>query len=159
MSNIKIYPFNNSIETGLRMLILLTSAYPLTYDLDHLIYFDYMAVHSGDIDKEIVSLHPAVPNRNGEILIRRSIIQEGLELFMYKGLINKYYNEKGIEYGASELAIPFLEALNETYTSSLMERANWVIRKFGQLELQQLRTLIINKLSNIRNDFNFAIIK
>jgi hypothetical protein len=159
MSEQKIYPFNNNIETGLRMLTLLTSAYPDKFDLDHLVYFDYMIVHSGDIDQEISSLHPAVPNRNGEILVRRSLIQEGLELFMYKGLITRYYHKNGIEYGASELATPFLEALNETYTGALVERAEWVIRKYGQLDLPQLRSLITNNLSKIRNEFNLEIIK
>jgi hypothetical protein len=159
MSELKIYPFNNNIETGLRMLILLTSAYPLKYDLDHLVYFDYMIVHSGDIDTEIASLHPAVPNRTGEIFIRRNLIQDGLEIFIHKGLVIRYFNEKGIQFGATELSTPFLDALNEDYTNALLDRAHWVIEKFAHYDLKDLRELMSRNLSKIRNEFNLEIIK
>jgi len=159
MNENKIYPFNNSIETGLRMLIVLTSAYPSKYDIDHLVYFDYMVVHSGDIDPQVKSLHPAVPNRSGEIFVRRSLIQDGIDVFIQKGLISKYYNESGIQYGATEISTPFLEALNEGYTENLIERANWVMEKYAFFELKKLHKLMNYNLSKIRNEFNLEIIK
>ncbi|MDN3659175.1 hypothetical protein QWZ08_26255 [Ferruginibacter paludis] len=159
MSDSKIYPFNNNIETGLRMLTVLSSAYPQKYDLDHLVYFDYMVVHSADINSNIQSLHPAVPNRSGEIFIRRNLIQNGLEIFLQKGLINKYYNDNGIQYSASESSIPFLDALSESYTSSLIHLANWVVKEYGNYELKDLRELMRLNLEKNRSEFNLEIIK
>ena len=45
----KEYVFNNPIETGLRSLIILNAAYPKPLDLQQLIYYDYLTVHTGDI--------------------------------------------------------------------------------------------------------------
>jgi hypothetical protein len=159
MSENKIYPFNNGVDTGLRMLTLLNAAYPLKYDLDHLVYFDYMIVHSGDIDPETTSLHPAVPNRTGEIFIRRNLIQQGLEVFIHKGLVNRYYNTSGIQYGATEIATPFLDSLSEAYSYALMERANWVAKNFAQYDSKTLREVIAKNLSKVRNEFNLEILK
>lgn len=159
MSENKIYPFNNGVDTGLRMLTFLNSAYPLKYDLDHLVYFDYMIVHSGDIDPGTISLHPAVPNRTGEILVRRNLIQQGLEVFIHKGLINRFYDTTGIQYGATEIATPFLDALSEDYSYDLIERANWVVEKFAQYDLKNLREVITKNLSKVRNEFNLEILK
>lgn len=154
-----IYPFNNYVETGLRMLTLLTAAHPLALDIDHLVYFDYMIVHSGDIDASSPSLHPAVPNRSGEILVRRNLLILGLEVFMHKGLIERYYNQNGIQYGATEYAVPFLDALAEDYTCLLLSRAKWAIANFGTYTSTDLQALIYRRLSNIRNEFNLEIIR
>lgn len=159
MTDNRVYPFNNNIETGLRMLIILTAAYPVKYDLDHLVYFDYMVVHSADINSEIKSLHPAVPNRSGEIFIRRNLIQNGLEIFLQKGLVAKYYNNSGIQYGATEISNPFLDTLSETYTASLIELANWLIAEYGNYRIKNLRHLISESLSKNKNEFNLEIIR
>lgn len=154
-----IFPFNNYVETGLRLLTLLTAAHPLAFDIDHLVYFDYMVVHSGDIDPAAPSLHPAVPNRSGEILVRRNLLILGLEVFIHKGLIQRYYNEKGIQYGATEYATPFLDALGEDYTDLLFLRSQWAISNFGTYTLPELQSLINRRLSNIRSEFNLEIIR
>jgi hypothetical protein len=159
MDNIKIYPFNNGIETGLRMLVLLTSAFPLKYDIDHLVYFDYMMVHSGDINPDVKSLHPAVPNRTGELFVRRSLIQNGLDMFIQKGLLLRTYTHKGIQYGATETATPFLESLSEDYTQELVKRARWVAANYADAKLNDLRKMMNDNLSKIRNEFNLEFIK
>jgi hypothetical protein len=159
MDNIKVFPFNNGIETGLRMLVLLTSAFPFKYDIDHLVYFDYMMVHSGDINPDIKSLHPAVPNRTGELFVRRSLIQNGIDLFIQKGFLLRAYTEKGIQYGATEAATPFLESLSEDYTQELVKRASWVAANYANIKLNDLRKMMNDNLSKIRNEFNLEFIQ
>lgn len=159
MPETTVFPFNNHVETGLRMLTLLTAGHPMAFDIDHLVYFDYMIVHSGDIDPAAPSLHPAVPNRSGEILVRRNLLVLGLELFMQKGLIARYYNQNGIQYGATEYATPFLDALDEDYTALLSSNAEWVISNFGKYSTAELQTLLSRRLSNIRSEFNLEIIR
>ncbi len=139
MNNIKINPFNNNIETGLRVLTILNATFPKAYDLQSILYLDYLTVHSGDISIENKSLHPPVPNRKGEIFVRREIIYSSLELFISKGLIKRLYLENGIEYVASESSTTFLESLNEEYSIKLQTMSNWVnefVNKHQEVKLK-----------------------
>lgn len=160
MKNIKnINPFNNSVEAGLRILTILNEAFPKSFDLQNLIYLDYLTIHSADIDKTMKSLHPAVPYRSGEIMVRSSIIENGLNLFVTKNLIEKLYNSNGIEYKATENAMPFLESLEEMYSVNLQEKANWAIGKFSKHTKQELKKIMTPKLSEIDNEFNIEILQ
>ncbi len=139
MNNSNINPFNNNIETGLRVLSILNATFPKSYDLQSIVYLDYLTVHSGDISNEIKSLHLPVQNRKGEMFVRREIIYSSLELFISKGLIIRLYLEQGIEYIASESSTTFLESLNEEYTVKLQEMSSWVnefIQKNKEVELK-----------------------
>jgi hypothetical protein len=154
-----INPFNNSVESGLRILTILNEAFPKSFDLQNLVYLDYLTIHSADIDKTTQSLHPAVPYRSGEIMIRSSIIQKGLNLFVIKKLIEKQYNINGIEYKATENAMPFLESLEETYSTKLQEKANWAVSKYSKHTKKELKSIMTPRLSEISNEFNLEILQ
>jgi hypothetical protein len=126
MNTRKINPFNNNLETGLRVLSILNATFPKSYDLQSIVYLDYLTVHTGDISNDTISLHPPVPNRKGEMFVRREIIYSSLELFISKGLISRLYLKSGIEYIASENSTTFLESLNEEYSVKLQAMSNWV---------------------------------
>src|SRR3979411_2027900 len=74
-------PFNSALETGVRALAVLAEASPRALDLQELVYFDYLIVHSGDAGGP-TSLHPNTPLRNGELLVRRTIIEQGVLLMV-----------------------------------------------------------------------------
>lgn len=154
-----INPFNNSVESGLRILTILNEAFPKSFDLQNLVYLDYLTIHSADFDKTTQSLHPAVPYRSGEIMVRSSIIEKGINLFIAKNLIEKLFNSNGIEYKATENAMPFLESLEETYSINLQEKASWAIGKFLKYSKQDLKKLMTPKLSEIDNEFNIEILQ
>jgi len=65
--------FNSPIATGVRALILLAESYPDQLDLQRLLEFDYILVHTKDVDGP-PSIHPALPLRSGELLVRRQLI-------------------------------------------------------------------------------------
>src|SRR5437879_6232450 len=92
-------PFNTSLESGLRSLFILNSVAPNLRDLQRLIYYDYLIVHSSDVPDGPLSLHPPIPHRSGEWLVRRELVQEGLNLMFSKELIIKMYDPCGIIYG------------------------------------------------------------
>lgn len=154
-----INPFNNNVESGLRILTILNEAFPESFDLQNLVYLDYLTIHSGDIDKKIKSLHPAVPYRSGEIMIRSSIISNGINLFISKNLIEKVYNSNGIEFRATENAMPFLESLEERYSIDLQKKAIWAVNNFSHYTKEELKAIMSPKLSNIDNDFNIEILQ
>jgi hypothetical protein len=49
MNTRKINPFNNNLETGLRVLSILNATFPKSYDLQSIVYLDYLTVHSGEV--------------------------------------------------------------------------------------------------------------
>ena len=155
----RINPFNNSVESGLRVLSILNEAFPKSFDLQNLVYLDYLTIHSADVDKNIQSLHPAVPYRSGELMVRSSTIEKGLQLFIDKKLIEKHYNANGIEYSATEDATPFLESLEEEYSMNLLEKAKWVVLKFSKYSNIELKNIMLPKLSEINNEFNIEILQ
>ena len=59
------------------------------------------------------SLHADVPNRSGELFIKRELIQKSLKILILKGLVEVQYTQNGIEYVASEEATPFIDNLSE----------------------------------------------
>src|ERR1035438_1081158 len=87
--------FNSPIETGVRALILLAESYPDQLDLQRLLEFDYILVHTKDVDGP-PSIHPALPLRSGELLVRRQLIERGLMLMMSGGLVGRYATPNGL---------------------------------------------------------------
>jgi hypothetical protein len=132
-------PFNSALETGLRSVAILAEACPEEFDLQRLLYFDYLVVHSSDADGP-ASLHPNTPLRNGELLVRRGVIERGLHLFISRNLIERHARGRGLYYAASEAAGPFLECLESPYSRTLRERSLWAIDTFGGLNEGELKS-------------------
>lgn len=131
--------FNSALETGVRALAILAEAYPSAYDLQRLLYFDYLVVHSQDADGP-ESLHPNTPLRNGELLVRRGIIERGLMLLISRRLVERHIDASGISYSASDDAGPFLDCLQTHYSQLLRDRAHWAIEAFGGYDDDDLKS-------------------
>jgi hypothetical protein len=58
----------------MRALILLAESYPEQLDLQRILEFDYLMVYTGDVDGP-PSIHPDLPLRSGELLVRRQLIE------------------------------------------------------------------------------------
>jgi hypothetical protein len=50
-------PFNGPIETGLRSLFVLDAISPRSRDLQRLVYYDYLLLHSRDIGDDGLRVH------------------------------------------------------------------------------------------------------
>jgi hypothetical protein len=130
--NIYISSFNNPLESGIRAVGILTCAYPKQFDLQKLVIFDHLIVHTGDIGGP-ESLHPKLPMRSTEILVRRNLIERGLLLMMSRNLIERIVTGEGIFYSAGELSETFLDSLTSPYLLALKARTQWVVSNFGDL--------------------------
>lgn len=125
--------FNSAFETGLRALCALSAGHPHEYDIQQLLAFDHIMVHSGDMPDGPESLHPEVRQRNGELLVRRPLIQTGLALMETKGLVVTRPSAGQIFYASTELAPVFLESLENGYLKDLIKRAEWAVASFGKM--------------------------
>jgi hypothetical protein len=123
-------PFNTPLETGMRSLFVLDAIAPQCRDLQRLIYYDYFLLHSGDVPEGPASLHPPVPHRSGELLVRRSLLSDGLDLMYSKELLVKEFGVEGIRYGASDLTRMFLSHFTSGYANALRSVARWVAATF-----------------------------
>lgn len=145
-------PFNSALETGLRSLTILAEACPDEFDLQRLLYFDYLVVHSSDADGP-ASLHPSTPLRNGELFVRRGLIERGLLLFISRSLIERNASGSGISYVAADTASPFLECLESVYSRALRERASWAIETFGALDDDELKSYFDTRFERWTREF------
>ena len=135
------FPFNSPFETGIRSVGILVAAYPRAFDLQRLVAFDHLVVHTGDIGGP-KSLHPELPMRSAELLVRRGLIERGLLLMMSRGLVERVIDNAGISYRAGDFAATFLTSLSSSYLISLRERAEWIAENFADLREDEVKTLI-----------------
>lgn len=145
--------FNTPIECGLRSTALLLAAYPRACDLQRLVQYDYLIVHSGDVDGGPPSIHPDAPHRSGELLVRRSLVEQGLEFMTQRSVVERIFTEEGVGYVAGEYAAVFLSALNSEYTLQLMSRAEWVIARFRDMPDPQFTEYMRNHWSEWGAEF------
>ena len=134
----KVATFNSPLEAGLRALSVLVPAYPETMDLQRLVAFDYLVVHTADAGGPD-SLHAALPLRPAELLVRRQLVERGLLLMISRGLVERMPEVSGIGYRAGEMAETFLESLASPYLIELRMRGAWVTETFGPLSPDDLR--------------------
>lgn len=133
--------FNGAFEAGVRAVALLAAAHPYSFDLQRLIAFDYLLVHTGDVGGP-ASLHPPAPLHSAELLVRRKVVEQALLLMMTRDLVQREVSAAGIRYRAGENATPFLQAPQSDYLGALKDRAEWLVGEFGALSDAESRALM-----------------
>ena len=147
MESIKKFaaPFNHPLEIGFRSLIILDAFYPKSLDLTYLTWFDHLIVNTSDFEG-MDSLHPRIPYRTGEILVRRKLVQNGLDLMRAHGLIDLTSDFTGFSYKVSDDSNFIIDLITSNYGLALKERADWINTQFGKLTHDELKAIITKKL-------------
>lgn len=130
--------FNGPLEAGIRAVSILGAAYPQSYDLQRLVAFDYLLVHTADVGGP-ESLHPPSPMHSAELLVRRRLVESALLLMMTRELIQREITSDGIKYCAGENAATFLNSLSSTYLRALKDRADWLVGALGSHTDQEFK--------------------
>jgi len=146
--------FNSPLEIGLRVLYILNELYPNGCDLQRLVYYDYILVHSSDVPNGPESLHPSIPHRSTEILVKRELVKKGLTLMNSKELVNSIFDSSGILYSATALTKPFLEYNNSEYALNLKSVSNWLVKIFAPYSDEALSLFIKNNLDVWGGEFS-----
>ncbi len=149
------HPFNSTLETGIRALVVLEAFHPRRCDLIEMTWLDHLVVHTGDLEGQDApeSLHPDLPNRAGELLVRRQLVERGLRLMQQVHLVEVFETEAGIEFCASEEAPSYLDLLKAPYSLALKQRAQWMAYRFAGLEISEMRELIESKIGRWTAEF------
>jgi hypothetical protein len=144
--------FNSPLETGVRSVVLLNTAYPRAFDLKELTWLDHLVVHTGDISGPD-SLHPNVPHRDGELLVRRSLVEQGITLMSRLHMVEAKYGTSGIVYAALDQAAPFVKLIRTEYGRALKERAAWLIGYLSEHDAEHLHEIINRKIGRWAVEF------
>lgn len=149
------HPFNSTLETGIRALVLLDAFYPRHFDLMEMTWFDHLIVHTSDIDELNApkSLHPDLPNRTGELLVRRQLVEKSLRMMQKMHLIEVLETEAGIEFWASEESSSYVRLLQSPYSCDLKHRAQWMANYFAKQENKKIRSFIEEKIGRWTAEF------
>lgn len=131
-------PLNSPLEVGMRTLMILTEAYPEHLDVTRLVLLDHGLLHSSDLGGP-ESLHPPLPGRVAELGIKRTAIEQGLQVMLRAGLVQMTTSPGGIQFVASDSANSFIDALDSSYAASLHDHARWVLSRFDDLSEEALR--------------------
>lgn len=135
--------FNSTLETGIRALVVLDAFYPRGCDLWELTWLDHLVVHTADLaDDAPESLHPALPNRVGEIVVRRPLIERSLRLMQRVHLVDVLECPDGIEFSASDESRRYLDLLQAPYMLELKRRAEWLAERLHGFKSDDLRALM-----------------
>lgn len=145
--------FNTPIESGLRALFVLVAVSPKECDLQRLVIYDYLLVHSDDVSDGPLALHPATPLRSGELLVRRTLMEHGLLLLIRKGLVTKSYTKSGIYYSATTHAHGFLKYMTSEYAKRCAEISMWIAGRFQLMGDDELREFIHENLGRWGAEF------
>lgn len=147
-------PFNSPLEYGFRALFILYAAGDTAMDLQRIISYDYILVHTNDVAGGPKSLHPAVPHRGTEILVKRSAIQAGLHFMLSRELLEINFANEGILYKATDLTRRFVQLLKSPYAKELMERAFWLTKQFSEFTDEDLASYISQNVSKWGSEFD-----
>ena len=145
-------PLNGPLEIAVRVLTVLTEAFPTRLDLNKLVLLDHALLHSADLGGP-ESLHPPVPIRSGELGMKRERIQEGVEVLMRADLAHMEPTPQGIHFWASERAAGFIRLLETEYARALTERAMWVVEHFGDMSDADLRGAMLTVSGHWAEEF------
>jgi hypothetical protein len=144
--------FNSALETGVRAVVILDAIFPRAFDLTHLSWCDHLVVHTSDIGGP-ESLHPDIPQRTGELLVRRRLVEEGVQLMRRLHMIDANIDAVGIRFSASEDASAFVESLRSEYSRGLKSRAKWLSAFLERMPDEQLAALIADRIGRWAVEF------
>jgi hypothetical protein len=139
--------FNSPLEAGIRAVVVLEHLRPEALDLADMVLFDHVVVHTADLGGP-PSLHPDVPGRKGELLVRRRLIEASLKLMQRCHLVDQESAAEGIIYRASEEAAAYVELLETEYSVQMKTCARWVAQQVKTHTKAQFKRLVREHIGN-----------
>lgn len=149
------HPFNSTLETGIRAVVILNAFYPRQCDLMEMTWFDHLVVHTGDLHGDDVppSLHPDMPNRTGELLVRRSLIEKSLRMMIEVHLVDYLESDRGFLFQASEDAAAYVDLLQSNYAVALKARAGWISGRFAEMDTSEIKAVAEERIGRWTAEF------
>lgn len=145
--------YNSPLEAGIRAVVVLEQLWPETADLGEMVLFDHVVVHASDIGGPL-SLHAEVADRKGELLVRRGIVEAGLNMMRRCHLVDKVADDEGFAWRASEGAATYVELLESSYFEELKTCADWVAREVKEKSKTEFKKMVAERIGDWSENFS-----
>lgn len=152
MRNMKVY--NTPIEVGIRAMVILKQ-FNMPLDIQQLVFYDYSALHLGDIDDRYESLHPNNPFHATELFVRRKLIQQSIILLASKGLISFDCSSSGLRYKINDISSMFLDYFESEYYNRLKSSVEIVYQKFRDMDTVDINNYIKENIGEWKGELEF----
>lgn len=141
--------YNSSLETSIRLGKLLVEFFPERISIERLIYIDFIIVNLNDFIEGEDSLHPAVPRRDTQAIIKRKLVNDAIDLMKSHGLIEEVYDTTGFTYLASDKTFSFTNSIRSTYIDKLLNNIKVIKKHYGNKSDNYLESIIRKKIGQL----------
>ncbi len=137
--------FNSSFETGLRVLLLLSSIQPQTATIDRITAYDFITIYGRDFGVSKTNLHGDSNFNFSELASKRMNCNDGIKEFVLEGLISIKRTDEGFTYYLNQSGKKYVESLSSDYATQYLEISKKVHQKFASISDEKIVKLINNK--------------
>ena len=134
--------FNSSFETGLRVLLVLSSIQPKAATVDRIAAYDFITIYGRDFDVSHINLHGDSNYNFSELASKRASCNEGIKEFVLSGLISIKHSEEGFTYFLNDKGKNYVDSLSSDYVTQYLEIAKEVQRTFAESSDEEIVKLI-----------------
>jgi ABC-3C biological conflict system middle component len=145
--------FNSPLEAGIRAVVILEKLRPEAMDLAEMVLFDHVVVHTADLGGP-PSLHPDLPGRKGELLVRRRLVEKSLDLMRRCHLVEQEITDDGVWYRASDEAANYVELLESSYSERLKRCAEWIAAQVRLKDKAAFKSLVRDRIGEWTDAFS-----
>lgn len=138
----KVDLLNGSLESSLRILYILDKFQELRFNVNEIVLLDYYIIHLHDFEKSSQSIHPPIPNRENELLVRREQVIKGIQFLESRSLIQVNYTKYGIKYSTNKLANFLIKYMESDYAEKLSNNISIINTKNIEEILETVENLI-----------------
>lgn len=128
---------NSSYEFSYRLIFILNKLNGNKLSINELTLLDYFVTYTSDFNQDYLSLHPLIPNRENELMVRRLKIREATEILLNYNLISINYEENGMFYSNNFNTIYFENYFESNYSKSIIENLT-LLNESNYREIVQL---------------------
>ena len=137
--------FNSSFETGLRVLLVLSSIQPKTATIDRIAAYVFITIYGRDFGVSHINLHGDSNFNFSELASKRASCNEGIKEFVLNGLISINRTQEGFTYFLNDNGKKYVESLSSDYANQYLEIIQKVHKKFAGISDEGIINLINKK--------------
>lgn len=137
--------FNSSFETGLRVLLLLSSIEPQTATVDRITAYDFITIYGRDFGISENNLHGDTNFNFSELASKRASCNEGIKEFVLNGLISINRTDRGFTYYLNQTGKNFVASLSSDYVTQYLGIVEKVHKKYADVSDEEIIKLINKK--------------
>ncbi|TXC74374.1 hypothetical protein FSZ31_00970 [Sphingorhabdus soli] len=130
---------------------MLEALHPRKCSLDELTWFDYLVVHTSDMEGP-ESLHPDFEASVGEMLVRRRLVEQSIALLRKLHLVVADYHD-GLNYLPGDEAPAIIDLLTSPYNQNLKARADWVSKTFRNFNHAEVEEIFADRIGRWTAEF------